>query len=99
MYTSEKNTNELTVRGGGSNPYGQPDRKISIFFLTTSLRKTEKLIFLMPILEIKTKKPVFSRKRAPEFWCPGTRTLVPPQKHTNDSNTSLVFQVNKYGTL
>ena len=31
MYTSEKNTNELTVRGG-VNPYGQPDRKISGFF-------------------------------------------------------------------
>ena len=37
MYTSEKNTNELTVRGGGVNPYGQPDRKISVFFLTASL--------------------------------------------------------------
>ena len=35
MYTSEKNTNHLTVRGGGGgggNPYGQPDRKISVFF-------------------------------------------------------------------
>ena len=34
MYPSEKNTNHLTVRGGGGgvNPYGQPDRKISAFF-------------------------------------------------------------------
>ena len=32
MYTSEKNTKQLTVRGGGVNPYGQPDRKISVFF-------------------------------------------------------------------
>ena len=34
MYPSEKNTNHLTVRGGGGgvNPYGQPDRKISVFF-------------------------------------------------------------------
>ena len=31
MYTSEKNTKQLTVRGG-VNPYGQPDRKISVFF-------------------------------------------------------------------
>ena len=35
MYTSEKNTKQLTVRGGGraggANPYGQPDRKISVF--------------------------------------------------------------------
>ena len=31
MYTSEKNTKQLTVRGG-VNPYGQPDRKISGFF-------------------------------------------------------------------
>ena len=37
MYTSEKNTKQLTVRGGGGNPYGQPDRKISVFFLTASL--------------------------------------------------------------
>ena len=36
MYTSEKNTKQLTVRGG-VNPYGQPDRKISGFFLTASL--------------------------------------------------------------
>ena len=41
MYTSEKNTKQLTVRGGrgGVNPYGQPDRKISVFFLTASLTK------------------------------------------------------------
>ena len=32
-----KNTKQLTVRGG-VNPYGQPDRKISGFFLTTSPR-------------------------------------------------------------
>ena len=31
MYTSEKNTKQLTVRGG-VNPCGQPDRKISGFF-------------------------------------------------------------------
>ena len=36
MHPSEKNTNELTVRGG-VNPYGQPDRKISGFFFTASL--------------------------------------------------------------
>ena len=88
MYTSEKNTNELTVRGG-SNPYGQPDRKISIFFLTTSLRKTEKLIFLMPILEIKTKKPVFSRKRAPEFWCPLKNTQMILTHHLYFKLTSM----------
>ena len=36
-----KNTKHLTVRGGwgGVNPYGQPDRKISGFFLTTSLTR------------------------------------------------------------
>ena len=29
----KKNTNHLTVRGGGGgNPYGHPDRKISVFF-------------------------------------------------------------------
>ena len=28
----EKNTNHLTVKGG-VNPYGQPDRKISVFFI------------------------------------------------------------------
>ena len=34
MFTSEKNTKQLTIRGGGGgvNPYGQPDRKISVFF-------------------------------------------------------------------
>ena len=39
MHPSEKVTKQLTVRGGGAgaNPYGQPDRKISAFFLTTSL--------------------------------------------------------------
>ena len=37
-----------------------------------------KLIFLMPILEI-TIKNSFQLKSAPNFWCPGTRTLVPPQ--------------------
>ena len=31
IHPSEKNTNELTVRGG-VNPYGQPDRKISVVF-------------------------------------------------------------------
>ena len=31
----EKNHNTLTVRGGGGgvNPYGQPDRKKTVFFL------------------------------------------------------------------
>ena len=72
-----------------------------------TLRKKEKLIFLMPILEIKTKN-LFSAGKGtrvlvpghqnygaptlrihnkentnklwgPEFWCPGTRTLVPFQ--------------------
>ena len=35
MHKSEKITKQLTVRsgGGGVNPYGQPDRKISVFFL------------------------------------------------------------------
>ena len=37
MHTSEKNTNELTVRGGGVNPYGQPDRKISVIFRCASI--------------------------------------------------------------
>ena len=34
MQPSEKVTKQLTVRGGGGgvNPYGQPDRKISVFF-------------------------------------------------------------------
>ena len=32
MHPSEKVTKQLTVRGGGANPYGQPDRKISAFF-------------------------------------------------------------------
>ena len=31
MHPSEKVTKQLTVRGG-VNPYGQPDRKISVFF-------------------------------------------------------------------
>ena len=31
MYTSEKNTKQLTVRGV-VNPYGQPDCKISVIF-------------------------------------------------------------------
>ena len=43
-----------------------------------TLRKKEKLIFLKPILEIKTKN-LFQLERAPEFWCLDTRTLVPPQ--------------------
>ena len=29
-------------KGGGVNPYGQPDRKISVFFLTASLSVREK---------------------------------------------------------
>ena len=34
MFTSEKNRKQLTVSGGGGGviPYGQPDRKISVFF-------------------------------------------------------------------
>ena len=31
MRPSEKITKQLTVRGG-INPYGQPDRKISVYF-------------------------------------------------------------------
>ena len=37
VHLRKKNTKQLTVRGGGVNPYGQPDRKISVFFLTASL--------------------------------------------------------------
>ena len=35
MHPSEKITKQLTVRGGGGgvNPYGQPDRRISVFFI------------------------------------------------------------------
>ena len=36
----------------------------------------DKLIFLMSILEITIKNSC-QLERAPEFWCPGTRTLVP----------------------
>ena len=45
MHPSEKVTKQLTVRGGGGgvNPYGQLDRKISVlFFLTTSLEELTK---------------------------------------------------------
>ena len=38
MYPPEKNTKQLTVRGGGGNPYGQPDRKISVFFFLTTFQ-------------------------------------------------------------
>ena len=40
-----KNTKHLTVRGGwgGVNPYGQPDRKISVLFLTTSLTLAQRI--------------------------------------------------------
>ena len=40
MYTSEKK-HKTADRKGGGNPYGQPDRKISVFFLTTSLSKVK----------------------------------------------------------
>ena len=32
-----KKKHKWADRKGGVNPYGQPDRKISVFFLTTSL--------------------------------------------------------------
>ena len=33
--------------GGGVNPYGQPDRKISGFFLTTSLTYLENFVYYL----------------------------------------------------
>ena len=33
MHHSEKVTKQLTVRGGGGNPYGHPDRKIYLFVI------------------------------------------------------------------
>ena len=49
MHPSEKVTKQLTVRGRGEgvNPYGQPDRKISAFFLTTSLKEWLTLIHMV----------------------------------------------------
>ena len=50
MYTSEKNTKQLTVRGGGGNPYGQPDRKISGFFFDGFPNYIVKWISLVQLL-------------------------------------------------
>ena len=73
MYTSEKNTKQLTVRGGGGggggNPYGQPDRKISAFFLTTSLR----LVTTWSCSE----QPSYSLLNSDQSFCPTEHSLSP----------------------
>ena len=63
-----KNTNELTVRGGGGvNPYGQPDRKISVFItitiiITNIVSETVRLsnITLIQILHFSIAMPLLS---------------------------------------
>ena len=51
MYTSEKKHKSPDRKGGGGgvNPYGQPDRKISVCFFTPSLSPNQRISHILKI--------------------------------------------------
>ena len=60
MYTSEKNPKQLAVRGGGVNPYGQPDRKISVFFTAFLIEQTSEKKYIT-VVHVQTQKKILSK--------------------------------------
>ena len=77
----------LTVRGGGVNPYGQPDRKNTVFFLTTALNMTLEIGYVLKhcVLPVSAQPPVSTSTLA--FSCASPREQRIKRKPGNQGVT------------